>query len=227
MRIGVIACDMMRSEIATLLEVDPDIERVIYLDSALHIRPKGLRDAVVEQIEAVADEVDAIFLGYGRCRALEGVEDIVSIPVVLPRFDDCISLLLSPERRASEIEHEVGTWFMSPGWSRVSADMVIRELGLDRAADFGRDPLEMAKRLFSNYRRGLLFNTGLPAREFESCRQAARRFCDDFGLELEEIEVDASPRLKQELERCKEMAARYLDTRSRRHAASSSGLAPK
>jgi hypothetical protein len=206
MRIGVIACDIMRREIAALVEGDPDVTRVVYLDSALHIHPESMRETVAEQIEAIAGEVDVVLLGYGRCRALAGVEDTASVPVVHPHDDDCISLLLSPERRAAELEREAGTWFMSPGWAAISSEMIVREMGLDRASDFGREPMEMVRRLFSNYRRGLLFNTGLPAEEFASCREAARRFCDDFGLELEEIEVGASSRLAQELERCKELA---------------------
>lgn len=202
MRIGVIACDMMRSEIAALVDGDPDVTRVIYLDSALHVRPAEMREAVADQVRIIAGDVDAIFLGYGTCRALGGIgEADLGIPVFLPRFDDCISMLLSPERRSEELAREAGTWFMSPGWARVSMEMIIRETGLERAVELGHDPVAMAKRLFSNYRRGLLFNTGLQEEEFAPCREQARGFCEDLGLELEEVKLTGKTGLLEEYER--------------------------
>lgn len=206
MRIGVIACDMIKHEIARLVENDPDVTEVVYLEAALHITPERMRDAIVERIESLAGEVDAVFLGYGYCQSLQGIEDLVSVPTVLPPYDDCILMLLTPERYRDEIAHEVGTWFMSPGWAEVSAHMVIKELKLDRALKYGRDPMEMAKRLFTHYKRGLFFNTGLAEEELEPYREKARRFCDDFGLEFQETEVPESPILREQLERCKELA---------------------
>lgn len=203
MRIGVIACDMMRSEIAELLADDPDVVSVVYLDSALHVRPAEMRETVAEHVRSLSGEVDAVFLGYGHCRALGGIEETSDVPVFLPQHDDCISMLLSPERRVEEIEHEAGTWFMSPGWARVSMEMIISEMGLDRVADLGHDPAAMAKRLFSNYRRGLLFNTGLPEAEFALCREQARGFCEDLGLAFEEAEGPRNSGLLEEYERFK------------------------
>jgi hypothetical protein len=206
-RIAVIACDMIKNEIAALIENDPDITEVIYLEAALHITPERMRDALVEQINELEGEVDAVFLGYGKCQSLEGIEQLVSVPTVLPPYDDCIVFMLTQERYRAEIEHEVGTWFMSPGWAEVSAHMVIKELKLDRAARYGRDPMEMAKRLFTHYKRGLFFNTGLSEEDLAPYREKARQFCDDFGLVFEETEVPASPILREQLERAKRLAA--------------------
>ena len=213
MRIGVIACDMMRSEIAALLADDPDVVSVVYLDSALHVRPAEMRETVAEHVRTLSDEVDAIFLGYGRCRALSGIEEISDVPVHLPQHDDCISMLLSPERRAEEIEREAGTWFMSPGWARVSMEMIISEMRLDRANELGHDPTAMAKRLFTNYRRGLLFNTGLPEAEFALCREQARAFCEDLDLALEETESPPKTGLLAEYESFKRLMREVADGR--------------
>lgn len=208
MRIAVIACDMIKNEIGRLVENDPDISEVIFLEAALHIHPERVRDAIVEQINALEGRVDAVFLGYGYCQSLKDVERLVTVPTVLPPYDDCIMFMMSPERYAAEIEHEVGTWFMSPGWAEVAADMVIKELKLDRAAMYGRDPMEMAKRLFTHYKRGLFFNTGLTPAELEPYRAKAMQFCHDFNLAFEEADVPESRLLRQELDRCKRLAAR-------------------
>lgn len=206
MRIAVIACDMIKQEIARLVDGDPDITEVVYLEAALHIKPERMRDAIIEQIESLKGQVDAVFLGYGYCQSLKGIEEAVSIPTVLPPYDDCIMFLLTPERYRAEITRQVGTWFMSPGWAEVSAQMVIKELKLDRATRYGKDPMEMAKRLFTHYKRGLFFNTGLPPGELEHYRVQAKKFCEDFGLDFDEIEVEPSPLLHDELERAKRLA---------------------
>jgi hypothetical protein len=206
MRIAVIACDMIKREIAQLVDNDPDITEVVYLEAALHIHPEKMRDAIVEQIEQVANHVDAVFLGYGYCQSLKGIEDLVSVPTVLPPYDDCIMFLLTPERYQQEMAAEVGTWFMSPGWAEVSAQMVIKELKLDRALKYGRDPMEMAKRLFTHYKRGVFFNTGLPEEELAPHREKAMQFCDDFGLEFQEIAEPKSTILAEQLALCKALA---------------------
>jgi hypothetical protein len=125
------------------------------------------------------------------------------VPVVLPPYDDCIAFLLTPERYAAETKAQVGTWFMTPGWAEVSAHMVIKELKLDRATKYGRDPMEMAKRLFTHYRRGLFVDTGVG--DVEEQRALGKKFCDDFGLEYEETS-QTSPILEQQLDRCKCLA---------------------
>lgn len=207
MRIAVIACDMIKREVARLIENDPDITEVIYLEAALHIHPEKMRDAIVEQINALEGRADAVFLGYGYCQSLKDIEQLVRVPTVLPPYDDCIMFMLTPERYATEIEREVGTWFMSPGWAEVGAHMVIKELKLDRALKYGRDPMEMAKRLFTHYKRGLFFNTGLPDEELGPYREKAQQFCTDFNLDFEETSVPESPILREELDRCKRLAA--------------------
>jgi len=202
-RIAVIACDMIRRELDELIAGDPDISEVVYLEMALHVYPEKMRAAIIEQIERVSGDVDAVFLGYGYCQSLKGIEEMVDVPVVMPQMDDCISILLTPERYAAEIKKEVGTWFMSPGWAEVGAEMVVKELHLDRATRYGKDPLEMAKRLFTNYTRGLVIDTGVG--HLDEVRANAHRFCEDFGLRYEET-AERSPVLADTLAQCKRAA---------------------
>jgi uncharacterized protein DUF1638 len=202
-RIAVIACDMVRRELDEVLAGDPDITEVVYLEKALHVYPEKMRDAILEQIERVSGDVDAVFLGYGYCQSLKGIEELVDVPVVMPQMDDCISIMLTPERYTAEIKKEVGTWFMSPGWAEVGAEMVIKELHLDRALRYGKDPLEMAKRLFTNYTRGLVIDTGVG--DLDEARASAHRFCEDFSLRYEETS-ERSPVLADTLAQCKRAA---------------------
>jgi hypothetical protein len=99
---------------------------------------------------------------------------------------------------------------MSPGWAEVGAHMVIKELKLDRALKYGRDPMDMAKRLFTHYKRGLFFNTGMPEEELGPYRDKAQQFCIDFSLAFEETAVPESPILREQLDRAKQLAARKI-----------------
>jgi hypothetical protein len=205
MKIGVIACDIMKRELGKLLADRPEVTKVIFLEVALHVHPEKMKEAIKEQIDSIKDEVDVVFLGYGFCQSLRGIENEVGVPVVMPQLDDCIAILFTPERYAAEKKKEVGTWFMTPGWADIGADMVIKELHLDRAKKYGKDPLEMAKRLFTHYRRGIFIDTDVGENEYFVAK--AEAFCKDFNLTLERT-ASQSRILEDVFEKCKKVPCR-------------------
>jgi len=201
MRIGIVACSILRGELEKLVSGDPDVTEIIYLDAAIHVNPQKMKEAIKEQIGTLKGKVDRVFLGYGFCQSLKGIEDEVDIPVILPQVDDCIALLLTPERYAEEKKKELGTWFMTPGWTEAGFEMVVKELRLERAIKLGKDPLEMARRLFTHYRRGLYIDTGVGDDDVNQA--SAADFCDKLNLQLEKCEAEPFL-LKEWFERCKQ-----------------------
>lgn len=190
LRIGVIACNIMRRELDNILSSTPGIEKVIYLEEARHINPARLRETVIERIESIKGEVDAVFLGYGRCNSLDGIAEMFDIPVILPDADDCIAILLTPERYREELEKEAGTWFMTPGWAEAGVDMVMKELHMERFAELGVEPDEMTRELFAHYRRGLYIDTGVGQKDY--FMQKAAESCEVFGVGLESTVSDST-----------------------------------
>jgi Protein of unknown function (DUF1638) len=86
-------------------------------------------------------------------------------------------------------------------------EMVIKELRLERAIKLGKDPLEMARRLFTHYRRGLYIDTGVG--EEDSNLTNAEDFCDKLNLRLEKC--SAKPYLLKEwFARCKQIGKQQL-----------------
>jgi hypothetical protein len=128
----------------------------------------------------------------------------VDIPVILPQYDDCLSIVLTPERYAEEKRKEVGIWFMTPGWAEIGAELVIKELHLERARKYGKYPMEMAKRLFTHYRRGLNIDTGVG--DTDHFLKKAVQFCRNFDLGLENTTAE-SDILDAELARCRSINA--------------------
>ncbi len=202
-RIGVIACDMIQLELEKVLPEYPEVVEIVWLESALHVYPERMKQTIIERINEMKARADVIFLGYGYCQSLKGIEQEVDIPVVLPQHDDCLAILLTPERYAEEKKKECGTWFMTPGWAEIGAEMVIKELHLERARKYGKDPMVLAKRLFAHYRRGLYVDTGVGNEEH--FQEKAAQFCRDFDLVLEKSSAESGI-LAEELERCRRAA---------------------
>lgn len=202
MKVGVVACDILQRELDKVIAEMPEVVEVVYLEGALHVNPLKMKETIRDEVNKLKNRVDVVFLGYGYCQSLKGLDQEFDFPVILPQVDDCIALLMTPERYAEEIKKEVGTWFMTPGWAEVGADMVIKELKLDRAARYGKNPLEMARRLFTHYKRGLFVDTGVGNDEHYLAK--AGQFCKDFNLTLETTQ--ATPTLLADwLRKCREV----------------------
>lgn len=205
MRIGVVACNIMKLELDKLLSKTPGIAEIIYLEAALHCYPKKMKETILENMMAIKDRVDVIFLGYGFCQSLKGIEDEIDIPVVMPQMDDCIQIFMTPQKYGEAIRKEVGTWFMSPAWAEIGPEMVIKENRLDRVVKYGKDPMEMARRLFTHYRRGLFIDTGVGNDDYYVGK--ANEFCGAFTLALEKT-TGTSAVLEEHLEIAQKIAAR-------------------
>lgn len=201
-KIGIVACSILRGEIDKIAAGKPEVIEVIYLDAAIHVNPQKMKEAIKEQIENLKSKVDLVFLGYGFCQSLKGIEEEVVIPVILPQVDDCIALLLTPERYAEEKRKELGTWFMTPGWAEAGVGMVIKELKLERAIKRGKDPIDMARRLFTHYKRGLYIDTDTGVGSDAESIAKAEDFCTIFNLNLETCSAEPVL-LKEWLERCR------------------------
>lgn len=66
---------------------------MIVIDRIYHVEPEKMKEKVAEKIQSLPDEIDTILVGMGFCG---GVWDHISFNrrVVIPRVDDCVSLLL-------------------------------------------------------------------------------------------------------------------------------------
>jgi hypothetical protein len=114
-----ISCEVLYRELCHALARSPHKIDVEFL-------PKGLHDigctGMLARLQAVVDRVeasryDAILLGYGLCNyGISGLR-APSIPIVVPRAHDCMTLFLgSKERYLSYFNDNPGTFFLTTGW---------------------------------------------------------------------------------------------------------------
>ena len=74
-----------------------------------------------------------------------------------------------------------GTWFLSPGWTRMGTEFVFRELQINRIAKKNVPPLELARRMLDGFTRALYIDMDLGVNTDE-LEGKARKIADDLGL---------------------------------------------
>ncbi len=123
LRLKALACKVMTREMNLLAGQSENLIHIQWLKQALHLEPEQLRRAVQEYIDdtdrSLADEpYDAILLGYGLCsNGMAGIQ-ARSVPLVVPRAHDCITLLLGSKERYQDLfqEKSGGIYWYSTGW---------------------------------------------------------------------------------------------------------------
>ena len=131
-RIGIIYCETLEAEIKAMVPCFPEITCLKGMPWGLHIEPDRLLEEVRREILEMQEQVDAIVLGYGRCQAMDRLGEGFKVPVLRPQAEDCIGILLGQDRYEEELRQVPGTWFLSPGWTRMGTEFVFHELQINR-----------------------------------------------------------------------------------------------
>jgi hypothetical protein len=144
-RLKIISCEIFFRELSYAVARTPNRVDIEFL-------PKGLHDigsaGMVQRVQDVLDKVDesqydAVAFGYGLCNnGLAGLKSR-SIPVVIPRAHDCITLFLgSKERYLDYFNSHLGTYFKTSGWiergetsGELSQLSIQRQIGMDKSYD--------------------------------------------------------------------------------------------
>lgn len=207
MRIAIIGCMVMNREISRLVSESKNKVRVWWLRQGLHDTPDILRSELQNTIDAVEREnarlrpcqrFQAIVLAYGLCS--NGVLGLRSrsIPVIVPRCDDCISLFLgSAERYRKYFREFPGTYWYNRGWIEqafVPSKENYRILRAEYTEKYGEDNADYLMSCTNDWmtkysRCGFIASPDGGDEEYETfARQAAK----DFGWEFRKVKGSLS-----------------------------------
>lgn len=126
MKIALIGCMVLAREVSYALYQSKNIVQCSWLEQGLHNTPDALRQRLQDEINRIEDyqetlipeqKADAIVLAYGLCS--NGVVGLRSrtLPLVVPRCDDCISLFLGSRQRYLDLFHShKGVYWFTKGW---------------------------------------------------------------------------------------------------------------
>ncbi len=208
MRLKLISCDVLYREMCAAVARSSNQVDIEFLPKGLHDRPSC---EMLSEIQAMVDRVDAakyqgVLLGYGLCgNGLAGLT-ARTIPVVLPRAHDCITLFLgAKERYLDYFQNHAGVYFKTSGWIERGegvSDMnqlSHRRFGVtmshaEMVARYGEDNAEFLEKELHNYKvkysQFTFIEMGVePDSRFERCtlEEAGRR-----GWKFEKIRGDMS-----------------------------------
>ena len=181
--IAIIYCKSLENQIKTITQGVPQVTHLESLKWALHVNPDMLLETLTDRILSLQDNFDAIMLGYGRCQALDRLPKF-KIPIFYPQVEDCIALLMGPERYSLELNKKPKTWFLTPGWTRMGVESVFHELQINDFADKGLSPLQVAKKMLVDYNRALFIDME-DEKDNEGLLKKANHIASDLSLKLE------------------------------------------
>ncbi len=126
MRLKLISCEILYREMCALVARSPHQVDLEFLPKGLHdIGGSGMCSRLQSSVDAIDPQrYDAMLLGYALCGM--GVADLTarSLPLVLPRAHDCITLFLgSRERYLDSFGNHPGVFFKTSGWIERGQDL--------------------------------------------------------------------------------------------------------
>jgi hypothetical protein len=175
LRLKLLACEILYREFCAAVARSPNRVDVEFLPKGLHdMGQEPMQRRLDEALQSVdVDGYDAVLLGYGLCS--NGVLGLCapSVPLVIPRAHDCITLFLgSKERYLDYFHRHPGVYYKTSGWiergeglEQLRSDSIQGKSGMDLSygelvARYGEDNAKFLAEQLTNMTRnyaGLTF----------------------------------------------------------------------
>jgi len=149
----VIACEVAQREICHVAARSPHLLDLEFLPVGYHEDPKqGHQDIQLSLDNIKSDRYDAVLLGYGLCNQILNGLAARSVPLVIPRAHDCLTLFLGSRQRHQAM-HEAcpGTFYFTSGWLDFAARRALARQGLEAARQTG-DEASAQQSVFTGHR---------------------------------------------------------------------------
>ena len=205
MRIAIVGCMVMNREISRLAAESQNIVRVWWLRQGLHDTPDILRQELQANIDAIEREnaklrtgmrFQAIVLAYGLCS--NGVIGLRSrsIPLIVPRCDDCISLFLGSAERYRALFREMpGAYWYNRGWIEQAFTPSKENYRIQReeyAEEYGEENADYLMECTNSWMTKYQYCGYItsPQEECAAHEAYARQAAKDFGWDFKKVEGD-------------------------------------
>ncbi|WP_411680141.1 DUF1638 domain-containing protein [Clostridium thailandense] len=183
----IISCHTIKAEVDKVIEETGFEYPVLYMESGLHNEPEKLKKVLQETLNEISN-VEQVLLVMGYCgNAIMGLR-AQEFRLIIPRADDCITMLLGSQKRRKLVQREAATYFFSRGWLNyweelekgVFQDMkrIEKKYGKDRAN-------RLLRTAYKNYKRVGVIDTG--DFELDEIMVKAKQNADRLGLKCEVI----------------------------------------
>jgi hypothetical protein len=182
----VVACQVLQDLLSNLLP-DGLAKQVTFMDYGLHRVPGRMAGALQEVLDGLKNP-SLVVLGYGLCGT--GLKGLKAGPhtLLVPRVDDCISLLLGSYRSyMREFQAVPGTYYLSKGWLE-SGSHPLKEYQ-EYVLRYGeKEAMWLMDQQYQHYERLIL--VAHDRADLETYRPQAleiARFCERWDMRYEEM----------------------------------------
>ena len=157
-----------------------DIE-IRWQERGHHNDPDKLRDVIQAEIDkAEADGADLIMLGYGLCGKGAVGWHAEKAVLALPRFDDCINMMLCTGCRDRRNYLSAGHMYLTGGWSR--DDGALLDMFESYLSKYGKRKADkLMKMMLASYSSVTVIDTG--CFEMKPVIEYADECAERFGLQ--------------------------------------------
>ncbi|HSR33196.1 MAG TPA: DUF1638 domain-containing protein [Anaerolineae bacterium] len=184
--IVVVSCQVLQDLLANLLP-DGLAQQVTFMDYGLHRVPGNMAGALQEVLDGLA-EPSLVVLGYGLCgTGLKGLKAGLHT-LLVPRVDDCITLLLGSYRDyMREFQAVPGTYYLSKGWLE-SGSHPLKEYQ-EYVPKYGeKEAMWIMDQQYQHYERVVMVaHNQADLDAYRPQAQEVARFCGRWNMRYEEV----------------------------------------
>jgi hypothetical protein len=160
----IVACHTLRDEFEKAAESSGCEHPFVWIESGLHLVPNSLRGRIQEELDRLED-VGRVLLGFGFCGHAVAELESRAYELILPRVDDCITLLLGSRENRDRCARDGGVYFLTRGW--LTGEFNVWKEYQAVLARYGQERTDrIYERMLAHYRFLGLIDTGaydLPA----------------------------------------------------------------
>jgi Protein of unknown function (DUF1638) len=111
----ILACNTIRNEIEKAVAATGCPHRFVWVESGLHLVTESLRRRLQEELDKISG-AQRVLMAFGFCgNAVAGLTS-GDYELVIPRVDDCITLLLGSKENRERCCRQGGVYFLTKGW---------------------------------------------------------------------------------------------------------------
>ena len=179
-----IACETMKEEINGILKsCNKTYDQIRWIRSGLHNVSQTLRKTIQDELDQISC-AEHVILGFGACGNAVADLNTGNYRLVIPRIDDCISLMLGSYKRKQEVLCKGQTYFLTYGW--LHNDIGIHEEYTACVEKYGKETADMVyQQIIGGYQYLGVMDTGVE--NLDSLLAEAAPIASD--LKLEEIPI--------------------------------------
>ena len=192
MRLLALTCEVLARSVYLCAARSPHIVDVRLNRRGLHDDPPNLRTFLQAELDAIGPPYDAVVLAYGLCGGATAGLRAGSIPLVVPRAHDCITLFLGDRARyRAESAANPGTyWYVQDYLERTDegspfggvgamSDDAARTTHAEYVAKYGEDNAEYLMEVLggwsAHYDRAVFVDMGVASPETAAATEARAR----------------------------------------------------